>query len=38
MKSDFSLGGAEALRRAMLAQLADGSDPHHAYPPTGHGL
>ena len=32
MKSDPSLGRAEALRRAMLAYMEDRSDPRHAYP------
>jgi tetratricopeptide (TPR) repeat protein/CHAT domain-containing protein len=32
MKSDSTLGRAEALRRAMLAYIADTSDPRNAYP------
>ena len=32
LRSDSSLGRAEALRRAMLAYLADTSQPHNAYP------
>jgi tetratricopeptide (TPR) repeat protein len=32
LKSDPSLGRAEALRRAMLAYLSDTSDPRNAYP------
>ena len=32
MKTDPSLGRAEALRRAMLAYLANTSDPSNAYP------
>jgi CHAT domain-containing protein len=32
MKSDPTLGRAEALRRAMLAHMADTSDPRNAYP------
>jgi CHAT domain-containing protein len=32
MKSDPTLGRAEALRRAMLAYLDDPADPHSAYP------
>ena len=32
MKSDPSLGRAEALRRAMLAHIDDASDPRNAYP------
>jgi CHAT domain-containing protein/tetratricopeptide (TPR) repeat protein len=32
MKSDPMLGRAEALRRAMLAYMADPSDPRNAYP------
>jgi CHAT domain-containing protein len=32
MKSDTSLGRAEALRRAMLTYLNDPSDPRNAYP------
>ena len=32
LKSDPSLGRAEALRRAMLAYVGDASDPKDAYP------
>jgi CHAT domain-containing protein len=32
LKSDPTLGRAEALRRAMLAHMADTSDPRNAYP------
>jgi hypothetical protein len=32
LKSNPQLGRSEALRRAMLAYLADTSDPRHAYP------
>jgi hypothetical protein len=32
MKNDPQLGRAEALRRAMLAYIADTSDPRNAYP------
>ena len=32
MKSDPSLGRAEALRRAILAYVNDTSDPRNAYP------
>ena len=32
MKSDPSLGRAETLRRAMLADINDASDPRNAYP------
>jgi CHAT domain-containing protein len=32
IQSDARIGRAEALRRAMLAYLADGSDPLNAYP------
>jgi CHAT domain-containing protein len=32
MKADPSAGRSEALRRAMLAYLNDGTDPHNAYP------
>ena len=32
MKSDATLGPAEALRRAMLAYLNDTSNPRNAYP------
>jgi hypothetical protein len=35
MKSEPSLGRAEALRRAMLAYINDGSDPRNAIRPTG---
>ena len=32
MRSDPTLGRAEAVRRAMLAYLNDRSDPQNAYP------
>ena len=32
LKADPSAGPAEALRRAMLAYMADTSDPNNAYP------
>ena len=32
LKSDPKLGRAEALRRAMLAEMSDTSDPRRAYP------
>jgi CHAT domain-containing protein len=32
LKSDSRIGRAEAMRRAMLAHLEDGSSPRNAYP------